>query len=670
MNLRPQPSPASSSPPCCWPLPLPRRPGPPRARVPRPHARRHRRRGGAPGRGRLQRERDAHPGLSGPGPGARSLPRAGRAGPAPLRAVPARQAHHLSSAPPTAQRSPAGRARRARSRSRATWSYRYAQRALAKRGYVTVSVMANGVDGQEDVSSSDFGAAARSALVRRHLRLWDAWTTGLQPGPGGHGLGGSGGPRPHRPGRAQPRWRGSRAGGCRHPAELAVAGAQPGAAGPGGQQQAVRPAGADHRAHGLLRRGPQLLARPGLRRRRPGRRPRACPAQRGLGHRRQPRVLQHEWMPGLASTPAGDDGSHFDGEDHELCGRDAPSRLSAAEQRAITTTYLVAATEVFVDCDTTRMALFDGRLVPRSDLPERASRRRRSGGTACCSTPLRRDDQQLGGSERATVPRLRRRRRPVLLLLRGDVGAHAPLAAVVQLAGDADRARGRAPLEPGRGPRRAAGAQPLRPRSLPVPRRTDRGRPEGGAGAARVPAHRRRRRQGGPGAPARGSAGADAGKRSAAPPAVGPAAPRPSQGACRGRGRPRVHHLGRAGQPQRQRPRLAAGRVRLATRCPRAGRHLRAAGRRAGRRAAGGGRGSPRARGAAPGHRCVEEPAVVGVQVIDEATSQALPPVRVRIEAGRHAGVVEIPYTGDTTRDPDRGFTVNLWARSGAVVGR
>jgi hypothetical protein len=43
--------------------------------------------------------------------------------------------------------------------------YRYLQRTLAQRGYATVSVMANGVDGQEDRYANDSGVAARSALA-------------------------------------------------------------------------------------------------------------------------------------------------------------------------------------------------------------------------------------------------------------------------------------------------------------------------------------------------------------------------------------------------------------------------------------------------------------------------------------------------------------------------
>ena len=54
--------------------------------------------------------------------------------------------------------------------------FRYLQRMLASHGYVTVSIAANGIDGQEDRFSNDSGMSARSALVRRHLRLWADWS--------------------------------------------------------------------------------------------------------------------------------------------------------------------------------------------------------------------------------------------------------------------------------------------------------------------------------------------------------------------------------------------------------------------------------------------------------------------------------------------------------------
>lgn len=54
--------------------------------------------------------------------------------------------------------------------------YRYAADLLASQGYITVSISANGINGQ-DFQSLDGGAAARSALVRHHLKLWAGWAT-------------------------------------------------------------------------------------------------------------------------------------------------------------------------------------------------------------------------------------------------------------------------------------------------------------------------------------------------------------------------------------------------------------------------------------------------------------------------------------------------------------
>ncbi|MCZ3389603.1 MAG: hypothetical protein LH645_10910 [Actinomycetia bacterium] len=47
---------------------------------------------------------------------------------------------------------------------------------LASQGYVTVSISANGVNGQ-DYRASDGGAQARSELVRHHLDLFNRWNT-------------------------------------------------------------------------------------------------------------------------------------------------------------------------------------------------------------------------------------------------------------------------------------------------------------------------------------------------------------------------------------------------------------------------------------------------------------------------------------------------------------
>ena len=50
------------------------------------------------------------------------------------------------------------------------------QRLLASQGYITVSIDANAINGQ-DWQSPDGGAAARSALVRKHLQAWNTWST-------------------------------------------------------------------------------------------------------------------------------------------------------------------------------------------------------------------------------------------------------------------------------------------------------------------------------------------------------------------------------------------------------------------------------------------------------------------------------------------------------------
>ncbi|MGX2995285.1 hypothetical protein JNUCC64_13480 [Streptomyces sp. JNUCC 64] len=52
--------------------------------------------------------------------------------------------------------------------------YLHDQRLLASQGYVTVSVSANGVNGQ-DGAEDDGGAQARSSLVRQHLARWAGW---------------------------------------------------------------------------------------------------------------------------------------------------------------------------------------------------------------------------------------------------------------------------------------------------------------------------------------------------------------------------------------------------------------------------------------------------------------------------------------------------------------
>lgn len=55
--------------------------------------------------------------------------------------------------------------------------YRQIQEVLASRGYVTVSVSANGI-GAQDMAVIDGGTAARAFLLRHHLDEWTRWASG------------------------------------------------------------------------------------------------------------------------------------------------------------------------------------------------------------------------------------------------------------------------------------------------------------------------------------------------------------------------------------------------------------------------------------------------------------------------------------------------------------
>ncbi|GGS12879.1 hypothetical protein GCM10010252_60520 [Streptomyces aureoverticillatus] len=60
--------------------------------------------------------------------------------------------------------------------------YLHDQKLLASQGYVTVSISANGINGQDDVAQ-DGGAQARSSLVRQHLARWADWSAGRGDAP-------------------------------------------------------------------------------------------------------------------------------------------------------------------------------------------------------------------------------------------------------------------------------------------------------------------------------------------------------------------------------------------------------------------------------------------------------------------------------------------------------
>lgn len=549
--------------------------------------------------------------------------------------------------------------------------YRYLQRTLARRGYVTVSVMANGVDGQEDFYASDAGVAARSALVRRHLRLWEAWTTGERPGPDGtdwtgrvdlgrtllvgHSRGGEGVVRAAVDTVPGDEWR------VRGLVLLA----------PADNTRQVAPrvpttvlmgyCDGDLNfwpGQGYLDVARDLVPDPSLR---------SAVSLTGANHA----FFNTEWTPRLASTPAGDDGANFYGVDHPLCGRTAPTRLSAAEQRAVTATYLAAAAEVYVEGDLTRLRLFDGRLVrPRSVAGGHvsvsplggyrvlvrpkidATLTSTAGATARLCRGYAADDARTSCGrgvmfERTPhwLPSFSTRATPTASaaeLRFTERGARAGLVAraPVDLAGST-HLDARVVVDPGSGPVRLAfrvtdvdgDAVVLQPRQD--------GRLEPMPGPGRL-----LRRLWGQTLRAPLTGLDEAG--------VDPAAIASVELVSRN-GSGRVWLLEVSGWRQGV-PDLGDTYVPrvdvLDVQAPEGG----------------------------AGEQVLEVPlsvtgtltgtTILEVQLVDELTGEAPPPSRVVLEAGDVAGAIPISYVGDTVAGEDRRWTVNIWARSGAVVSR
>jgi len=549
--------------------------------------------------------------------------------------------------------------------------YRYLQRLLAWRGYVTVSVMANGVDGQEDFHAGDAGVATRSALVRRHLRLWEAWTTGERPGPDGtdwtgrvdldrtllvgHSRGGEGVVRAAVDTLPAEGWR------VRGLVLLA----------PANNTRQVAPrvpttvlmgyCDGDLNfwpGQGYLDVARDIVPDPALR---------TAVSLTGANHA----YFNTEWTPRLASTPAGDDGSNFYSTDHPLCGRSAPTRLSAAEQRAVTATYLTAAAEVYVDGETTRLRLFDGRLVKPRDVA----------GAHVSVSPL-------GGYRVLVRPRID-------ATLSSSPGATARLCRGYA-ADDARTSCGRGLMferTPHWLPSFSSRATPTA--SAAELRWTERGARAGLVARAPVDLG--------------SSTHLDA--RVVVDPAAGPVRlafrvtdvdgdavvleprldgrlePMPGPGRLLRRLWGQTLRAPLAGLDEAGVDRTAIASVELVSR--------NGSGRVWLLEASGWREGSPelgdtyvprvnvldvQAPEGGEGERVLDVPltvtgvltgtTVIEVQLVDELTGEAPTPMRVVLEAGDDGGVIPISYVGDTTPGQDRRWTVNVWARSGAVVGR
>lgn len=245
--------------------------------------------------------------------------------------------------------------------------YLQAQRLLASQGYVTVSISANGINGQ-DAALDDAGAQGRSSLVRQHLARWAAWA-GADRGSApdivrnspvadlskvllvGHSRGGEGVnraamdslyPPPGDSGYTGPvRWtvRGTLLIGPtifgHNPApDVPSVTILPGCDGDVSDLQGQMFADA---TRGVSRGAALHSALYFV----------------GANHN----FFNTEWTPGQAEAPAFDD---FWNEDDAVCSPGTPTRLTATQQQTAGATYIAAAARLFVAGDRRVLPLVDG----------------------------------------------------------------------------------------------------------------------------------------------------------------------------------------------------------------------------------------------------------------------------------------------------------------------
>ncbi|MEJ1200487.1 MULTISPECIES: hypothetical protein [unclassified Streptomyces] len=253
------------------------------------------------------------------------------------------------------------------------------QKLLASQGYVTVSISANGINGQ-DGDVEDGGAQARSSLVRSHLARWADWAarpaaapTAVRRGPEadlsrvllvGHSRGGEGVDRAamdslypppasqdgHQ-GRA--RWNirgtvliGPTAFGQNPVPDVPSLTILPGCDGDVSDLQGQ-----------LYVDGTRGVSR--------GRALHSAVHITGANHN----YFNSEWTPGQAEAPADDD-FWDDPEDRDpVCSVGSPTRLTAEQQHRAGATYIAAAARLFVAGDDRVRELIDGtgRRAPSAD---------------------------------------------------------------------------------------------------------------------------------------------------------------------------------------------------------------------------------------------------------------------------------------------------------------
>jgi hypothetical protein len=239
--------------------------------------------------------------------------------------------------------------------------YRYIADVLASQGYLTVSISANGINGQDFVT--DGGASARSQLVRHHLSLWARWNThGGDPWGGlfrdrvdmtnvvlvGHSRGGEGVERATIDSDERDPWKIQ---------GLVLIG--PTAFGrqvaPGVHTTVILPFCdgdvSDLQGQQYVDIGRDLTDDRGLR---------TSVLAMGTNHN----FYNTEWTPGLSRSPAWDD---WYAPNDVHCGQNRSQRLTPTEQQAVGLAYTTALVHLAIDNDPTMLPLLDGtRVEPRS----------------------------------------------------------------------------------------------------------------------------------------------------------------------------------------------------------------------------------------------------------------------------------------------------------------
>ncbi|MER6329406.1 hypothetical protein ABT298_08735 [Streptomyces sp. NPDC001034] len=254
------------------------------------------------------------------------------------------------------------------------------QRLLASQGYMTVSVSADGINGQDDESAEDGGAQARSSLIRLHLARWADWARHPATAPAivrdapradlsrvllvGHSRGGEGVNR------------------------AALDSLYPPAADQDGYHGAVR-----WTVRGMVLIGPTVFGQnpvpdvpsmtilpgcdgdvsdlegelyvDGTRAVSTGTALHSAVYVVGADHN----FFNSEWTPGRSAAPSEDD--FYDDPDHPdpVCGKRAATRLTADQQHRAGSVYVAAAARLFVAGDDRVRPLLDGsgKRAPSAD---------------------------------------------------------------------------------------------------------------------------------------------------------------------------------------------------------------------------------------------------------------------------------------------------------------